>query len=118
MWLSKRMCQNEVEERAENGSVTLSSSDTIETNSSIRVREISSYSPYGYSSLPPVGEEVMLVPSADGQAIVGTRIKASTLESGEILITSKGGASIRLRNDGSVVINSLTISKEGKILND
>lgn len=118
MWLSKMMTSNDVEEKAENGSVTLSSNNTIETNSSIRVREITSYSPYGYASVPPVGEEVMLIPSADGQAIVGTKIKATKLQSGEILITSSGGASIALKNDGSVVINSVVITKEGEILND
>lgn len=116
MWLSKAIKNSKVEDKIECGSVTLSGKETLETASSVNIRSIGAYSPYGYSSLPPVGEEVMLVPSAEGQAIVGTRLNISNIETGEIQISSKGGATIILKNDGSVVINSLTIDKEGKIV--
>ena len=109
------MASDRQEEKAEAGCVTISGR-TIEADSSVSVREVKSYSPYGYSAVVPVGEEVMLVPSAEGQAIIGSRLKASELASGEIRISSKGGAEIILKNDGSVVINSLVISKEGVII--
>lgn len=116
MWLSKMFSSSREDEKAEYGNVTMSVSDKVETASSVNIRETSTYSPYGYSAKLPVGERVMLVPSADGQAIVGTRNKEAKLEAGEIEICSKGGAKIVLKNDGSVVINSLTISKEGEII--
>lgn len=115
MWISKMLKPRTDEEMAESGSVTISG-NRLETDSSVTTRQVTAYSPYGYCAIPPVGERVMLVPSADGQAIIGTRLKASTLASGEVKITSKGGASIVLKNDGSVVINSLVINKKGEIV--
>lgn len=114
MWLSKMMKDSDYEDRAEIGSITLSG-NTLEAESSVSVRELTAYSPYGYSYIPPVGEEIMLLPSADGKAIIGSKLKMKKIKSGEIEISSKGGAKILLRNDGTVVINSLEISKEGVI---
>ena len=81
-------------------------------------RDIDSYSPYGYSSRAPRGEKIILVPSADGQVMLGTAEDASSLESGEIRIASAGGAKIILKNDGTVIINSMIIGKDGVIKND
>lgn len=114
MWLSKKIKSSSNDDRVESGSITLSGSN-IEAESSVNVRSVSGYSPYGYSYVPPVGEEAVLIPSADGRAMLGTRLNAIGLEEGEIKISSKGGATIVLKNDGTVVINSLIISKEGKI---
>lgn len=116
MWLSKAIKQDNAENSVEYGSVTLSSGDTLEASSSVSVRATGAYLPYGYSSLPPIGEEVMLLPASDGQAVVGVKNSSTNLEAGEIEICSKGGARIVLKNDGSVIINSLKIDKEGKIV--
>lgn len=115
MWLSRMLSKQNNAEKAEKGSVTISKSDLLEADSSVNTRNLGSYAPYGYSSAAPVGEEVILVPSSDGQVAVGTRCKENELESGEIKITSLGGANIILKNDGSVVINSLVIDKNGVI---
>ena len=37
---------------------------------------------------------------------------------GEIKISSKGGATIILRNDGSIELNSLVIDRNGVIMDD
>lgn len=119
MWLSKMLSSpGSKAQKAERGFVTMSSASNIETDSSISTRNITSYSPYGYNALPPIGEEVIIVPSTDGQVAIGSRTKATMLESGEIEILSMGGASICLKNDGSVVINSLIIDKDGVIKNN
>lgn len=114
MWMSKMLAKNENVRTAEKGSVTLSS-DILEASGTVKTRDIESYAPYGYQSAPPVGEEVMLLPSSDGQVSLGSKVSCSQLEAGEIRLCSKGGASIVLKNDGSVVINSLVIDKNGVI---
>lgn len=115
MWLSRKLSQASKNDLAEKGSVTLSNANEIEAGSTISTRSINTYSPYGYSSVEPVGEEVLLIPSSDGQVCVGSKTIANNLESGEVQIMSLGGAKIVLKNDGSVVINSLVIDKDGEI---
>ena len=101
-------------DRAETGYVTMGRGDLIEAGATVNSRSIKSYLPYGYSSLVPKGEEVILVPSTDGNVALGTRAKSEELESGEIKISSKGGASIVLKNDGRVIINgSYIINSQG-----
>ncbi len=117
MWLSKMISKNVLNETAEKGSVTLSDSAQWEASASAGVRNVNSYAPYGYHSAAPVGQEVILIPSSDGQVALGTKIDISSLEAGEIKLCSLGGASIILKNDGSVIINSLVIDKDGVIKN-
>ncbi len=116
MWMSKMISKYEQNQKAEKGSVTLSDR-CIETDGTVKARNIESFAPYGYQTVPPVGEEVMLLPSSHGQVIIGSKSENSDLESGEIKISSKGGASIILKNDGSVMINSAMIDKNGVMIN-
>lgn len=120
MWISKNITSSKAEEKAERASVTLYDyeSDNIEAGSTIVNRGVESYTPYGYSCGVPVGEDVMIIPSDGGQAMIGTLSKSSGLKSGEIKISSKGGATIILRNDGSIELNSLVINRNGVIEND
>ena len=117
MWLSKTLSKNNSSSRAERGSITISNNKSLEACASASARNISVYSPYGYCALPPVGEEVIVIPSLDGQVALGSKSKEGDIISGEVKIQSLGGASILLKNDGSVVINGgLTIDREGNIV--
>lgn len=117
MWLSKRISKENADSRAQKGNVTISGSQQIEALSSSNARSLGTYTPYGYTSAAPIGEEVIVVPSSDGEIALGTRCKAEEIDSGEVMITSLGGAKILLKNDGSVIINSLVIDKNGVIQN-
>jgi phage gp45-like len=97
--------------------VTISSSQGIEAGATVNSRHINSYSPYGFESTPPVGEEVIIIPSSDGQVALGTKNAPSSLKSGEVRLSSVGGASIVLKNDGTIAINSLVIDKNGVVKN-
>lgn len=115
MWLSKNIGKGRENQSAENVKLTLNSSDETEASGSAKVRNISTYTPFGYACAVPSGEDVLLIPSCDGGAAVGTKNITSGLEPGEIRIQSAGGASLVLKNDGSVIINSLTVTPDGKI---
>ena len=114
MWLSKALQKREMAPRAEKGEVTLSSAENWEATATQSVRNIARYLPYGYEALPPQGEEVLLLPVSDGTAALGVRAKGGT-EAGEIALRSAGGASIVLKNDGTVIINHhFIIDREGR----
>lgn len=114
MWLSRSFKSTE-QNAAETGVITLNTDDVTEANSSLPSRSAQCFSPYGYSSRIPVGEEVLIVNGASGLAVAGTKMDSGALEQGEVEIRSLGGANILLKNDGSVVINSLVIDKNGNI---
>lgn len=117
MWLSKTVNKSAADNRAQRGNVTISGSAEIEAHTGGNTKSMDSYTPYGYTCSAPVGEEVAVIPSSDGAIALGTKCKAETLKSGEVMITSLGGAAIYLKNDGSVVINSLVIDRNGVIQN-
>lgn len=114
MWISKMISRQNSRETAESGIVTMTDGGKIEASASVNEREISAFLPYGFSSVPPSEEEVMLVPCSNGSAVIGVKQNSFSLETGEVCISSSGGASIVLKNDGSVVVNNhLIITKEG-----
>lgn len=112
MWLSRNFKDKE-QNAAETGVVTLSANGVTEANSSLPSRTSECFAPYGYSFRMPVGEEVLIVNGASGAAVAGSKMSGNSLEQGEVEIKSLGGASIVLKNDGSVVINSLVIDRDG-----
>ncbi len=116
MWISRMLAKNHESEKAQSGYISMSNGGELEAGSTVNARGIKAYSPYGYSAAVPVGEEVILVPSAEGQAILGTREGGASLPQGEVEISSKGGAKILLKNDGTVIINGhYVINKEGEV---
>lgn len=116
MWISRILSENKAEPLPETGEVTLSSPDNWEADASKKERNINSFSPYGYAAVAPVGEEVLLLPVSNGTAALGTKTNAEGLAAGEILIRSKGGATIELKNDGTIVLNkTVIIDSEGGI---
>lgn len=74
------------------------------------------YTPFGFSSVAPSGEKALIIPTPNGEMIAGYKMRPRVLESGEVELFSQGGAYILLKNDGSVVINGLTISTRGEIV--
>lgn len=53
----------------------------------------------------------------DGNDIcVGVKSSVGNLKPGELFLSSTGGATIHLKDDGSVCINGIVITKDGKIL--
>lgn len=114
MWLSRNF-KNREQNTAETGVITLNKDDVTEANSSMSSRSAQCFSPYGYSARIPVGDEVLIVNGSSGSAVAGVKMDVGALEQGEVEIRSLGGATILLKNDGSVVINSLVINRDGNI---
>lgn len=114
MWISSKMKSKATKQFGEKGSVTLSKNH-LEAGATMSKRDMECYAPFGYQSKAPVGQEVMLIPSSTGQVVIGSLSDAKDLESGEIRICSQGGATILLKNDGTIMLNSLVIDRDGVI---
>ena len=104
MWISKQIIKEQKVPAVECGKVTMSSKGAVEATSTGVERNVNFYSPYGYNFC------------VRKQVCIGVENDSSNVEYGEIKITSLSGAYIHLKNDGSIVINGLVISKEGKII--
>lgn len=65
--------------------------------------------PYGFASVVPVGESAVVLPLANGEVSLGVLAKNVGLDEGEVMLSSKGGASIVLKNDGRVLINGKVV---------
>ena len=113
MWISKRLINKTKNNIAENGRVTMPSSEVSATNLS---RDFATYAPYGVSYVLPTGSSVIMVPSAQGEACCGVEMGSTKgMDVGEIKIESKSGAYIYFRSYGTVEINGVEITKDGKI---
>ena len=55
--------------------------------------------------VPPAGEQAVVLPLSGGAVTLGVLADAGELEEGEVMLRSRGGASIVLKNDGRVLIN-------------
>lgn len=117
MWISKRFKTRNLPE-TQTGVLTLSTGEKTEAASSFNSRDLKSFAPYGYSFCAPVGEEVLLVGTAAGMSCAGTQMKSADLQSGEVSLSSLGNAEILLKNDGSVQINGVTFTADGKIYSE
>lgn len=65
--------------------------------------------PYGFASVVPVGESAVVLPLANGEVSLGVLANNVELDEGEVMLSSKGGASIVLKNDGRVLINGKAV---------
>lgn len=106
MWITSYLAKNREKESACAGSVVSADAAGVEVSSSRLYREVPVAAPYGVYCVPPSGEQAVMVHTQSKDVCVGVlSLAAEDLEPGEIMLCSKGGASIVLRNDGSVLIN-------------
>ena len=89
MWIAENLSKNSINKpTAESGNVVMS--------------EI------GNNAIIASGEHIGL-PLADKEVCVGVISEVSSVQPGEILLKSKGGAEVYLKNDGSVYINGVKV---------
>ncbi len=114
MWLLKNLSLNSGKNKtADKGTVTVSKNSTLSAKTSSEHIGISVIAPYGVTSIPPSGEDVCVLPVGQKSYCIGTVCKNYNLEEGEIMLSSKGGATLVLKNDGRILANGIDISKGG-----
>lgn len=107
MWITQFMAKNIKENPAVTaGSVTNSYGSQMEVEASSKHRDVPVVAPYGVVCVPPAGEQAVMVHTPLGDACVGVvHSEEYSLEPGEIMLRSLGGATLILRNDGKVYVN-------------
>ena len=106
MWLMKYITNNSISSpNAVKGNVANTQNNNLAVISSGEHKSLKSCLPYGVVSMPPVGERAVVLPLDDGEVSLGVISQSQNLEAGEVMLFSKGGASIVLKNSGKVLIN-------------
>lgn len=108
MWILDYITRNSFTDgKTEQGSVKGSAQGKVEVNASSNFCKTPISSPYGIAYIPPEGEKSVVVPSSDGEVCMGIIAPDKGLKPGEIMLYSKGGATLKLGNDGNVYINGV-----------
>ncbi|MDO4749074.1 MAG: hypothetical protein Q4A12_07875 [Eubacteriales bacterium] len=106
MWLLDYVTRNSFSKSDPScGDVTAANMGNVAVNASLEHRDVPIVAPYGIVYNPPVGEKSLVVPLSKSEACVGVIAPDKGLKEGELMLYSKGGASIILKNDGTVLIN-------------
>lgn len=103
MWLLSYITKNSLESPnavkgnvSENGTAVAASGEH---------KSLRACMPYGIASIPPKNECAVVLPLEDGEVSLGVLANTEGLQEGELMLSSSGGASIALKNDGRVLIN-------------
>jgi phage gp45-like len=106
MWLLHYITNRSLEAPAAvKGALSTGASGGAAVSSFEEHKELEFCFPYGLVSAAPEGERAVVLPLRDGETGLGVLRGDSGLEPGEVMLYSKGGASIVLKNDGRVLIN-------------
>lgn len=106
MWLSDFMTRDRREKNeAQIGDITGTDKNKVAAVTSLEQRKLPLVGAYGIAYVPPIGEKCVVLPLESGDACLGVIGKSANLSPGELMLYSKGGASIILKNNGQVLIN-------------
>ncbi|HIR52518.1 MAG TPA: phage baseplate assembly protein [Candidatus Onthovicinus excrementipullorum] len=115
MWLTQQLLSRGRARENERGRVTMNENGSLCVSAAVNERRVEAYAPYGYTSLPPAGSQVLLIPCAQGSVCAGVQGDPGGLSAGEVRLCSAGGARIVLKNNGEIWLNGLTITPSGEI---
>lgn len=114
MWMSKRIAMSGKRQlTAELGQVSSLETGLVSVQSGHEYRDVPMMGPSGIAYMPVEGARSVIL-SANGTPIcAGVIGENKALEAGELMLYSAGGASIVLKNDGSVLINGTPFPSGG-----
>lgn len=99
------------------GKVTGRSGAAVQVQGETDYKSLPLAGPYGITWMPPNDAVAVVLSSNVGNGqkdiCVGAQMTASSIQPGELLLKSTGGASIYLKNNGDVVINGHVYGGEG-----
>ena len=117
MWLNEQLNRASAGEPAFWGRVTALRGNTADITAHTRLANAPCVSAFGTAALPGEGDEVLVLPTANGYACIGSTTAAADAGPAdrEIRLENAAGACIRLLADGCILLNGLRITPEGKI---
>jgi phage gp45-like len=110
MWISDYITRNSKSSSlSERGSVKGSLDGRLQVNASSDFSRVELAAPYGIVSVPPSGEQTVVINAGGCNVCVGTLSSPESLMPGELMLSSAGGARLVLKNDGKVYVNGREI---------
>jgi len=106
MWLSKKAAGRQNAGQAAVARVTMGGA-SLGVFRETEERRVPLFAPGGYVWRPEAGEELLVLRCSGETCAVGEEMgeRPEGMLPGEVMIRSKGGASLFLRNDGTIEIN-------------
>lgn len=113
MWIPKIITNNENPTAPFTANVMYSENGKVNVSSLEKVENVGECRPYGFACVPPTGSKAVVLPVGSSAVVCGV-VGGSPLElePGEVGLYTAGGASIILKNNGTVVINGQVFEKE------
>lgn len=107
MWMNEYIAAHSIDkEESALGEIGEVHNGRVSVNATRGYRKLPLVAPAGIVSIPKQGTGTVVVQSSGGAVCPGVIVQPpSELEPGELMLTSAGGASIVLKNDGRVLIN-------------
>lgn len=116
MWISKRLAATQEEKAPESAKVTGVRGGQMDAVGAYEYIGVPSVAPYGFFSLPEEGESVLVTGAQGFDVCLGIIRAGVPIGAGEILLQNAAGASIHLKNDGSIELNGLIITSRGELI--
>lgn len=111
MWLLKNMAQNSKKEKnADRGEIALPGGTEVDISASGEHIGVPLCAPCGIAYVPVQGEQAVILPGENGGVCLGSPVRDKGLSPGEIMLYSQGGATLVLKNDGSILANGRDIT--------
>jgi hypothetical protein len=83
---------------------------------SSELQNIAAFGPRGISYKPMVGDQILLGTAGGADICLGAMTFSDGIMPGELLLTSSGGAYIRLCSNGDIILNGALITPTGRII--
>ena len=110
MWISDYITNGAVKRQISGGAQIISGGKNgVDASGSSLHSGAKLSAPYGYCAVPVKGADAVMLNASGEDYCLGVKFSADGLEPGEIRISSAGGASIELKNDGRVYINGKAV---------
>lgn len=111
MWISRYITENSFSgESPSVGVVRAAVGDKVAVSATNDHLSLPVALPYGIAYAPPAGCRSLVLPTEAGNLCIGViGEQRGNLAPGELMLYSAGGASIVLKNDGSVLINGRAV---------
>lgn len=114
MWLNKRLKKENTDMSVHSASVLGASENGLHINGRSQSTNTAQLMPFGVFSVPPNGQNAVVADIASRKlclGVEGSPPEGVSLEAGEVLLYSLGGAYIHLKNNGTVVIKGTVIEE-------
>ena len=107
MWINEYVCGRSFEkEGASSGEISSAKAGAVTVSGTRDFGNVPQAAPYGIAYVPKAGSKAFLLPCEGGAVCLGVAMEPpQTLEAGELMLYSSGGATLVLKNDGRVLVN-------------